>query len=133
MLQKFAIHELCARISFDQEDCFYYVIVGEEAKSWCFLLDVPNHHALIIRATDECLPILGHGQASHPAFVACESPFTVACGDFPEPDRFVSGCGQDQVTLGIEADVGDVVVVSVEGLEAEVVVVDVPEFDGEIG
>lgn len=133
MLEKLAIHELCACISFDKKDCFYYVIMGKEAKSWGLLLDAPDHYTLIIGATYECLPVFGYCQAPHPALMTCEGALAVASGDLPESNRLIPGRRKDKVAFRVEADVGDVVVVSVEGLKAEVVVVDVPEFDGEIG
>lgn len=50
----------------------------------------------------------------------------VASIDFPQFDSFVSRARNDHVTFGVKEDVADIMVVSEEGLKAEVVVIEVP-------
>lgn len=56
----------------------------------------------------------------------CERFLAVPSADFPQPDGLVPGAGEDEVSLWVEVDIGDVVVVAVEGLEALVIVIDIP-------
>lgn len=75
---------------------------------------------------------MGDGYPSDPVFVSRVGAFAVACADFPEFDGFIAGGGEKEVSFGGEGEVGDVVVVSEEGFGAEVVVVEVPQLDGEV-
>lgn len=59
--------------------------------------------------------------------------FKVSSTNFPESDRLIPRAGEHKISLGIEVNIGYIVVVAAEGLEAEVVVVDIPDFNGEIG
>jgi hypothetical protein len=132
VLQKLGVHHLGAGLALDEQYCFDDVVVGEEAQGGCFLVDVPDYDRLVVRAADEGLSILGNGDPPDPVLVAGVGTLAIACADFPELDGLVAGAGIDHVAFGVELHVGHIVVVSEEGLEAEVVVIEVPQLDGEV-
>jgi hypothetical protein len=59
--------------------------------------------------------------------------FTETCIDFPKSDGLIPGAGEDHISFWIEVDIGNVMIMPVEGLEAHIIVVNIPKFDGEIG
>jgi hypothetical protein len=104
----------------------------EKSQNRGFFIDIPNNNTLIIRATDKSLPIFGNGEPSNPSFMSIESFLAIPCADLPKSDGLVSRAGEDHIPFRIEIDVGDVVVMAIESLEAEVVVIDIPKFDREV-
>jgi hypothetical protein len=133
VLEELRVHQLGAGLALDQQQRLNHVVVRKEPQQRRLLVDVPDDDALVVGPADEGLPVLGDRQPPHPALVASEGLLAVASADFPQADGLVPGAGEDHVALGVEVDVGDVVVVAVERLEAQVVVVDVPQLDGEVG
>jgi hypothetical protein len=57
----------------------------------------------------------------------------IASAGFPESDGLVARAGEDEVALGTEGHVGYVVVVAVQGSQAQVVVGAVPQLYGQVG
>jgi hypothetical protein len=105
----------------------------EEPEDGDLLIHVPHYHALIVGSTDESLPVFGDGQLPDPTLVTAEGLLAVTSIDLPESDGLVSGAGEDHISLGVEIDIGDVVVMAVKGLEAQVIVIDIPQLDGQVG
>lgn len=132
MLEKLSVHQLSTCLSFDQHQSFDDIIVGKETKGRGFFTDAPNYHALVVRPTHYGLPILRNRQSTHPVLMTRPRALAVASIDFPQFDSLVSRAREDHVALGIEEDVADVMIMTEESLEAEVVVIEIPELDGEI-
>ena len=65
--------------------------------------------------------------------MACEGPLAVTSADFPHLDGFVPGARKDHITSRVKQHVGNVVIVTEESLEALVVIVSVPDLDGQVG
>lgn len=57
---------------------------------------------------------------------------TISSINLPQLYSLIPRARVYHISLGIEVDRGDVVIVSEEGLEAEIVIGEVPKFDGKI-
>jgi hypothetical protein len=107
--------------------------VCEESENRSLFIDVPNDDTLIIGSTDEGLSIFGDRESPDPSFMSGEGLLAVSSIDFPKSDGFIPRAGEDKVTLWVEVYIRNVVIVPIECFKAEVVIIDVPELDGEIG
>jgi hypothetical protein len=94
--------------------------VSEEAEDERFLVDVPDDDALVVGGWDDGLPACWEQYPSNPVLVSAEGAFAVAGGDVREFDGFVSRAGEEGVSLWVEGEVEDVVVMSEESFAAEV-------------
>ena len=107
--------------------------MGEETESRHFLGHIPDDYGLVVGTAYYGLAVVGDGESSHPVLVACEGPLAVTSADFPHLDGFVPGARKDHIASRVEQHVGNVMVVTEESLEALVVVVSVPDLDGQVG
>lgn len=55
----------------------------EKSEDWGLFVDIPDYNALIIRGTDEGLPILRDRKRSYPFFMSFEGFFAVSCLHVP--------------------------------------------------
>ena len=106
--------------------------MSEEAKHRSIFVHVPDYHRLIVWATDKSLSVFWNGYPSYPVFMASKGPFAVSRADLPLFDDFVSWAGKKHVPCWVEEDIWDVVIVSYKGFAAQIVVIEIPEFDGEV-
>lgn len=106
--------------------------MGEETQSRGLFIYIPNYNTLIVRTTDEGLPILRNREPPNPVLVPGPRALAVPRAYLPKLYSFITGAREHHVPLGVEQDKADVVVMPEKSLEAEIVVVEVPELDGEI-
>lgn len=65
--------------------------------------------------------------------MSCESLFAVSSANFPKFDRLVSRARNNTITFRSKIDIGYVMVMAEESLKAEIVIVQIPELDRQIG
>lgn len=128
MSQELAVHQFGAGLAFDHEDSLYDIVMCEKSENWGLLIDVPHYHALVIGPRDKALPVSGDRKTADPRLMPRKGLPAVSSARLPQPDRLVSRAGEDEVSFRGEADIGDVVVVAVEGADAEVVIGGIPQL-----
>lgn len=65
--------------------------------------------------------------------MSCESLFAVSSANFPKFDRLVSRARNNTITFRSKIDIGYVMVMAEESLKAEIVIVQIPELNRQIG
>ena len=126
VLQELGVHEFSTGVSLDQQHGLDHVLMGEEPQGRSLLVDIPNDHALIIRPAHKRLPVLRDAQPPDPPIMPRERFLAISSADLPQSDGLIPRAGEDEVSFRVEVDVGDVVIVAVEGLEALIIVIDIP-------
>jgi hypothetical protein len=133
MSQELAVHQFGAGLALDHQDSLYDVVVCEKSENWGLLIHVPHYHALVIGPRDKALPVSRDRKAADPRLMPRKGLPAVSSTRLPQPDRLVSRAGEDEVSFWREADIGDVVVVPLEGADAEVVIGGIPQLYREVG
>lgn len=83
VLEELRTHQKGASLSFDQQNSLNHILMCEKSEDWGFFVDVPNYNALVVRSTDEGLPIFGYAKRPHPFFMSFEGLFAVSCLHIP--------------------------------------------------
>ena len=104
----------------------------KESQNWCFFIDIPNDNTLIVRTTDKGLTIFRNRESSNPSFMPSKCFFAISGTNFPKPNGLISGTRKDHISFRIEVHIRNVMIMPVESLEAKVIVIDIPKFDGQI-
>lgn len=119
-------------LSFNDEQVFDNILMGKKPKSGGLLFEVPNYHALVVRAGSKCFIIDWGCHFSYPPFVTNKSLLTKASADFPKSDGFISRTGKQVVSAEYELNAGYIMLVAVESFAAYEVVAKIPELDGQV-